>query len=145
MSLLAARLLKQHRRLPSFTPTSVASDSTLSPKDPGRLAAFLTFKSKDNAVVTVIPPPFMVVKMISLGEPASILLQHFKMSGRNFFRKEYDVRHHRAVVTEYIAEYKDWLGALGPCPCRVEFQWAGPVACTADGTALFLRGCYCQA
>jgi hypothetical protein len=26
-------------------------------------------------------------------------------------------------VTEYIAQYKDWLDALGPCPYRMELQW----------------------
>jgi|SRR6516165_4997218 hypothetical protein len=87
-SLLAARLLKHRRQLPPFRPTSVASDNTLSPEVRSRLAAFLTLKSEDDAAVyTVIPPPFMVVKIVYLGEPASLLLQHFKTSGRNFFRK----------------------------------------------------------
>ena len=41
-------------------------------------------------------------------------------------------------VTEYIAEYKDWLGAPEPCPYRMEPQWAGPdpVADTAEASAL---------
>ena len=85
----SARLLGQRRRqLPAFRPTSVASDNTLMPEVASDLAAFLTPKSEDDAVVTVIPPPFMVAKTVSLGEPASLLLQHFKTSGRNFFRKE---------------------------------------------------------
>ena len=35
-------------------------------------------------------------------------------------------------VTEYIAEYKDWLGSPGPCPYRMEPQWADPASGTAD-------------
>src|SRR5262249_31697234 len=43
--------------------------------------------------------------------------------------------------TEYIAEYKDWLGALGLCQCRMEFQWAGSVAEAADRSSPFVRDC----
>src|SRR6516162_10752210 len=35
-------------------------------------------------------------------------------------------------LTEYIAEYKDWLGALGPCPYRTGSQWAGFFAWSAE-------------
>src|SRR5262249_55223198 len=82
------RLLKQRPRLPTLRPTSVASDNTLSLEFLSRLAASLALKSEDDAVVTVIPPLFVFAKTAFLGEPASLLLQHFKTSGRNFFRKE---------------------------------------------------------
>src|SRR5262245_57514794 len=55
------------------------------------------------------------------------------------------IYHHsmNGLITEYIAEYKDWLGALGPCPCRMELRWAGSVAAASYMLLLFLRDC-CQ-
>src|SRR5262249_20584622 len=42
------------------------------------------------------------------------------------------------LVTEYIAECKDWLCAPGLGLCGTEPQWAAPVACTAKSdTDLF--------
>jgi len=72
------------------------------------------------------------LRKVLLGRASSESRRHHHYSGCELGRCPTSVAFELAhlqpyFVTEYIAEYKDWSGAPGPCPYRMEPQGLVPL------------------